>query len=93
MTELSLADLYQGFRHPLTIQMLAQKVQKLAAQLKHPIKVMEVCGGHTHTIMKYGLSQLLPKVLSEALPLFLTWNYKKQHKVLDQGLFAILPIN
>ena len=60
MTELKLADLYQGFRHPLTIQLLAQKIRSLASQLKQPIKIMEVCGGHTHTIMKYGLSQLLP---------------------------------
>ena len=25
------------------------------------IRMMEVCGGHTHTIFKYGLEQLLPK--------------------------------
>jgi hydrogenase expression/formation protein HypD len=25
-----------------------------------PLKIMEVCGGHTHTIFKYGVEQLLP---------------------------------
>lgn len=29
-------------------------------KLEHPINIMEVCGGHTHTIMKYGIPQLLP---------------------------------
>ena len=25
-----------------------------------PLKLMEVCGGHTHTIFKYGIEDLLP---------------------------------
>ena len=25
-----------------------------------PVKIMEVCGGHTHSIFKYGLESLLP---------------------------------
>jgi hydrogenase expression/formation protein HypD len=25
-----------------------------------PLKIMEVCGGHTHTIFKYGVEELLP---------------------------------
>jgi len=27
---------------------------------KHHYKVMEVCGGHTHSIYKYGIDDLLP---------------------------------
>ncbi len=38
--------------------------QKLAEQIAHmtdrPLKIMEVCGGHTHTIFKYGIEDLLP---------------------------------
>jgi hydrogenase expression/formation protein HypD len=38
--------------------------QRLAEQLAHmtdrPLKIMEVCGGHTHTIFKYGIEDLLP---------------------------------
>jgi len=38
--------------------------QKLAGQIAHlterPLKIMEVCGGHTHTIFKYGIEDLLP---------------------------------
>ena len=26
----------------------------------HEYKLMEVCGGHTHTIYKYGVDDLLP---------------------------------
>lgn len=37
---------------------------KLADQIAHltsePLKIMEVCGGHTHTIFKYGIEDLLP---------------------------------
>jgi len=37
---------------------------KLADQIARftdkPLKLMEVCGGHTHTIFKYGIEDLLP---------------------------------
>jgi hydrogenase expression/formation protein HypD len=38
--------------------------QKLALQIAElttrPLKLMEVCGGHTHAIFKYGIEDLLP---------------------------------
>jgi hydrogenase expression/formation protein HypD len=38
--------------------------EKLAAEIAHatdrPLKLMEVCGGHTHTIFKYGIEDLPP---------------------------------
>ena len=38
--------------------------ERLAAEIAHttdrPLKFMEVCGGHTHTIFKYGIEDLLP---------------------------------
>lgn len=48
-----------------------QKVMQLIAALKaraglltytaaRPLRIMEVCGGHTHAIFKFGLDQLLP---------------------------------
>jgi hydrogenase expression/formation protein HypD len=33
---------------------------KIAATTSQPLKIMEVCGGHTHTIFKYGIEDLLP---------------------------------
>ena len=32
----------------------------LAAARGRPLEVMEVCGGHTHTIFRYGLKAMLP---------------------------------
>jgi hydrogenase expression/formation protein HypD len=63
MSALELRDLYQGFRQPAVIRALAQKVAQRARLLKAPLRVMEVCGGHTHTLMKYGLPQLLPDAI------------------------------
>ncbi len=60
MNELQLKDLYDGFRDPKTIRMLAKEIEELAKGLDETLNIMEVCGGHTHTIMKYGLPQLLP---------------------------------
>src|SRR5258705_3033208 len=33
---------------------------KIASQTSKSLKLMEVCGGHTHTIFKYGIEDLLP---------------------------------
>jgi hydrogenase expression/formation protein HypD len=63
-TELKLKDLYEGFRNPDTIRKLAATITDKAKGLNEDLKIMEVCGGHTHTIMKYGLTQLLPSNIS-----------------------------
>jgi len=60
MSELQLKDLYNGFRNPQTIKALKKLVDVEASKLDRKIHIMEVCGGHTHTIMKYGLNQLMP---------------------------------
>jgi hydrogenase expression/formation protein HypD len=64
MSELQLKDLYDGFRNPGTIRSLAGQIAQEAENLEAPLRIMEVCGGHTHTIMKYGLPQLLPEKIS-----------------------------
>jgi hydrogenase expression/formation protein HypD len=33
---------------------------QIASMTDEPLKLMEVCGGHTHTIFKYGIEDLLP---------------------------------
>jgi len=58
---MELKDLYFKFRDPNTIKLLAREIKKEAKKLKEPLKIMEICGGHTHTIMKYGIKQLLPE--------------------------------
>ena len=58
---LELKNLYDDFRDSDTIKAYAKIIKKDALKLKNPINIMEVCGGHTHTIMKYGILQLLPQ--------------------------------
>ncbi|WP_201353254.1 hydrogenase formation protein HypD [Hydrogenimonas urashimensis] len=58
---LELKNLYDDFRDPDTIKALAKLIYNEAKGLQKPVNIMEVCGGHTHTIMKYGLKQLLPE--------------------------------
>jgi hydrogenase expression/formation protein HypD len=60
MAELQLKDLYDGFRNPEVIKGFAKLIAEEAKKLPKPINIMEVCGGHTHSIMKFGLPQLLP---------------------------------
>ena len=62
--KLSLKDLYSKFRDPNTIKALKKEIEKEAIKLKEPMRVMEICGGHTHTIMKYGIKQILPENIS-----------------------------
>jgi len=59
--ELELKNLYDDFRDGATIKAYADIIAKDAKRLEHPINIMEVCGGHTHTIMKFGILQLMPE--------------------------------
>jgi len=38
-----------------------EKIQKISEKIDRKITIMEVCGGHTNTIMKYGIRDILPK--------------------------------
>jgi len=58
---MQLKNLYDNFRDSDTIKAYAQIIANDAKKLERPINIMEVCGGHTHTIMKFGLPQLMPK--------------------------------
>ncbi len=58
---LKLNDLYDKFRDPATIKALSKVIETETQELNKGINIMEVCGGHTHTIMKFGLKQILPK--------------------------------
>ncbi len=47
------------FRDTGTARVLQAQIAKLVDPVRH-YKVMEVCGGHTHTIYKHGLEDFLP---------------------------------
>ena len=51
-------DLINDYRNPEHIKALASLIKEEATR---PINIMEVCGGHTHTIMKYGILQMIPE--------------------------------
>ena len=35
-------------------------VREIAVLARDPIRIMEICGGHTHVIFKYGIEKMLP---------------------------------
>ncbi|QSJ17629.1 hydrogenase formation protein HypD [Nostoc sp. UHCC 0702] len=51
------------FREPEKAEALRRQITKLSQQLEKPIKIMEVCGGHTHSIFKYGIEEILPETI------------------------------
>ena len=55
------------FRDTEKAKTLTKEIQKIAQRLDankrtqtRPLQVMEFCGGHTHTIFRYGIEQMLP---------------------------------
>ena len=47
------------FRDPKLIVAAAEEIARLAAGRRH-YRIMEVCGGHTHSIYRFSLEELLP---------------------------------
>jgi hydrogenase expression/formation protein HypD len=48
------------FRDPAVITKTAEEIRRLADPARH-YRFMEVCGGHTHAIYRFGLKDLLPE--------------------------------
>lgn len=52
------------FRDPAKAQTLIKAIEKLRADIaaaeQRPLQIMEFCGGHTHTIFRYGVERMLP---------------------------------
>jgi hydrogenase expression/formation protein HypD len=55
------------FRDPASARTLLRNIEALVAEIPicrtRPLQIMEVCGGHTHSIFKYGIEQMLPREL------------------------------
>ncbi|MCR1347468.1 hydrogenase formation protein HypD [Acidithiobacillus ferrooxidans] len=53
------------FRDPDKATILVEEIHRLVQRIplaRHrPLQLMEFCGGHTHTIFKYGIEQMLPR--------------------------------
>jgi hydrogenase expression/formation protein HypD len=48
----------EEYRDPVAATKLQQAIRKVTTR---PWTIMEVCGGQTHTIVKYGIDELLPR--------------------------------
>ncbi|PCH98066.1 MAG: hydrogenase formation protein HypD [Gammaproteobacteria bacterium] len=42
------------------IKAIKEIAKKIAPRQTKPLQIMEFCGGHTHTIFRYGIEQMLP---------------------------------
>jgi hydrogenase expression/formation protein HypD len=55
------------FRDPAKASILLKKIEALVPRIAtcaaRPLQLMEVCGGHTHSIFKYGIEQMLPDAI------------------------------
>lgn len=49
-------DLINDFRDKRLILALSERIKSIS---KEPLNIMEICGGHTHSIMKFGLTNLV----------------------------------
>ncbi|MBV8978646.1 MAG: hydrogenase formation protein HypD [Alphaproteobacteria bacterium] len=55
------------FRDPEKAKLLLKEIHALAgglrAGMQRPLQIMEVCGGHTHAIFRYGIESMLPDAI------------------------------
>lgn len=55
------------FRDPILARRLIARIEQLVPLAggteEKPVAIMEICGGHTHAIFRYGLDRLLPRGL------------------------------
>jgi len=55
------------YRDRAKAQVLVKEIERLVSGIKiaerRPIQIMEVCGGHTHSIFRYGIEGMLPKAI------------------------------
>lgn len=49
-----------NFRDPQLVRKVSERIREMAMALDRPIRLMEVCGTHTHSIFHYGIRELLP---------------------------------
>lgn len=53
------------FRDPARARVLCANIRRLVKRIgvcrERPLQLMEVCGGHTHSIFRYGIENMLPK--------------------------------
>jgi hydrogenase expression/formation protein HypD len=51
------------FRDPQQARRIISLIEESIKAIARPVRIMEVCGGHTHSIFRYGIENLLPEPL------------------------------
>ncbi|MFP4546930.1 MAG: hydrogenase formation protein HypD [Fidelibacterota bacterium] len=49
------------FRNPRDSKILLDKIHQLSQKIDQPVNIMEVCGGHTYAIFRFGINKALPE--------------------------------
>ncbi len=49
-----------NYREPRYVDMLARRIASVSEGLGRPVRLMEVCGGHTMAIHRFGIPSLMP---------------------------------
>ena len=49
------------FRNPQAVKKFLQSIRAITTQ---PWSIMEICGGQTHSLLRYGIDELLPKEIT-----------------------------
>ncbi|MCS7229678.1 MAG: hydrogenase formation protein HypD [Candidatus Kryptonium sp.] len=52
-------NILETFKDPDKVRSLEILIKETVEKIGKTLRIMEFCGGHTHTIMKYGIDQLL----------------------------------
>ncbi len=52
------------FRNPQDSKILLDKIHRLTEKINQPVNIMEVCGGHTYAIFRFGINKALPESIN-----------------------------
>ena len=55
---------FQEFRNPEISQALLDEIEQVASNIKNRINIMEICGGHTYAIFRFGINKALPEKIN-----------------------------
>lgn len=59
----SLTHLLKITKHPHLIRNLILEINGLLEKISPPLKIMEFCGGHTHSLLRYGIDEIFKPAL------------------------------
>jgi hydrogenase expression/formation protein HypD len=61
MAKISGQETKRNASQELSTGKLIEQINKISAEIRRPISLMEVCGTHTQAVARFGIKQVLPK--------------------------------